>query len=317
MNRFIMLVGLPGSGKTYVAENYFAEATHLSSDAIREEMYGDANEQKNPSAVFNKMNNRLFRALKNGENVVYDATNINSRKRTALVNDIHSRCPDTQCFCVIVLCSIKECKRRQDNRDRKVPGYVIDRMARNFQVPYFHEGWDAIYLHEAGELQKITREHERLMETSHDNPHHTHSIGYHCTQALSAMTNLLAEQTEPTTTTEMDDIKAVLKEAAYQHDIGKRKAKVFTNRKGEPSDIAHYYGHECLGAYMWLSGDEHAKWDDWSFLTIGLLIQWHMQPYALPHRSKEELVAWCKNRHFDPWIADWIWLIHEADQAAH
>ena len=280
-------------------------------------MYGDAGEQKNPGAVFNEMNNRLFRALKNGESVVYDATNINSRKRVALVNDIHSRCPDTQCICVIILCSIKECKRRQDNRDRKVPGYVIDDMARNFQVPYFHEGWDAICLYEAGELQKIAREHERLMETPHDNPHHIHSIGYHCTQTLSAMTSLLAEQTEPTTTTEMDDIKAILKEVAYQHDIGKRKAKVFTNRKGEPSDVAHYYGHECLGAYMWLSGDEYTKWDDWSFLTIGLLIQWHMQPYAFPNRSKEELVKWCKDRHFDNWIADWIWLVHEADQAAH
>ena len=85
MSKFIMLVGLPGSGKTYITENYFSRAKHISSDAIREELWGDANDQRNGDKVFYEMDKRTCSALEAGEDVVYDATNMNSRKRKAVV----------------------------------------------------------------------------------------------------------------------------------------------------------------------------------------------------------------------------------------
>lgn len=319
MNRFIMLVGLPGSGKTTVAKELLPNAVILSSDDIRAELWGDAEDQQNPGAVFGEMNTRTFEALSDNMDVVYDATNLSSRTRRALVTQIKQRYGDeVTCLCVMVMCPIKECKRRQTGRDRVVPDEVIDRMARQFQVPYFNEGWDAIYMHNSGGEQDIEREHQRLLETSHDNPHHkTGSIGAHCTRALAAMTELVVQGSEPTTTTDIEGVQDLLKEAAYQHDVGKRKTKVFHDVKGNPTDIAHYYCHENVGAYLWLTGNMHEMWDDWSFLTIGLLIQLHMMPYAFPNRSKEELVNWCSKRGYDPWIADWVWLVHEADQKAH
>lgn len=320
MNRFIMMVGLPGSGKSQAAKEFFPDAAIFSSDDIRAELWGDANDQQNPSIVFHEMEVRTLEALGEGLDVVYDATNLHSRTRRSMVKLVKERYPDIMCHCILVLCPIKECKRRQSGRDRQVPDEVIDRMARSYQVPYFHEGWDGIYMYSNGGQQDIEREHDRMQETAHDNPHHTTgSINAHCTRALSAMIDLVAQGTEPTTTTDMEDIQRLLKEAAYQHDVGKRKTKVFHNTKGEPTDVAHFYGHENVGAYLWLSGDMQAKdnWDDWSFLTIGLLIQLHMMPYTFPNRSKEELVNWCSRRGYDPWIADWVWLIHLADEAAH
>jgi predicted kinase len=312
---FTMLIGLPGSGKSHYANEYIktdSGTVIISSDAIREELYGDANNQSNPVKVFSIMEERTIAALSAGEDVVYDATNIHSRSRHTLVNRLKHKFPDLYCVCVIVLCSIKDCKRRQGLRDRKVPEEVIERMAREFQVPYFHEGWDFIALHHNGSRYEISREQTCLMFTPHDNPHHTTgSIGAHCCKALDAMTAKLTELEEDEFT------RRILCEAAYRHDIGKRQAKVFHDSKGNPSEIAHFYNHENLGAYMWLSGDEYVNWDDYSFLTIGLLIQLHMMAYAFPNKSREELTRWCKVRGHDDWIADWLWYLHEADLAAH
>lgn len=314
MSKFIMLVGLPGSGKTYITENYFSRARHISSDAIREEMWGDASDQRNGDKVFREMDKRTCSALEAGEDVVYDATNMNSRKRKAVVSMVKNVAPSAECICVLVMCSIKECKRRQNDRDCKVPEEVIDRMARSFQVPFYNEGWDHIKIYQNGPKQDIDKEHSRLMVTAHDNPHHTtESLGMHCTRALSAMRSILAESQE-----EPGDIgEHILCEVAYQHDLGKRKCKVFHDTKGNPTEIAHYYGHENLGAYLWLSGDKAGEWNEYCFLLIGLLIQLHMMPYAFPNKSKEELEAWCAKRGYTRSIAEWVWKVHLADGRAH
>ena len=313
--KFIMMVGLPGSGKSTLAKDIaeYEDAVILSSDEIREELNGDVNCQSNPGRIFEEMNKRTIANLKAGKTVIYDATNISARLRKSTVTNIKRACgTDITYNCVIVLCSITCCKQRQSLRDRVVPDSVIYRMAQNFQVPYFNEGWDNIYLSRNGSEQDIEREHARSVETSHDNPHHKHSIGYHCTRALIEMRALI-EGTEY----EEEHISKVLEEAAYQHDIGKRKTKVFTDRDGNPTDIAHFYQHDNVGAYLWLSGNEHDKWDESDFLLIALLIQWHMIPYIVPGRNKAAVDKWAAKRGFDSNIADYIWLIHQADRAAH
>ena len=312
MSKFIMLVGLPGSGKSYVAEKFFAGSTVISSDAIREKMWGDANDQRDPVKVFNEMERQLIAALENDEDVVYDATNIHSRNRRALVRKILHNFPETECCCVVVTCSIKECKRRQNDRERKVPDEVIDRMARQFEVPFYNEGWGRIHVFSNGPKQNIDKEHERLMQTAHDNPHHTTgSIGLHCSKVLAEVSAALESSAIPV------GHHKVLREAALRHDIGKRKTKTFTNNKGEVTEIAHYYGHEGLGAYLWLSGDKDGEFMDFEFLLIGLLIQLHMKPYSFPNRSREEWNAWCEKMGHKDYVAEWVWMIHEADKSGH
>ena len=54
-NTLYVLVGLPGSGKTTLAKdiaNINIKAKHISSDAIRAELFGDENNQENNSLVF-------------------------------------------------------------------------------------------------------------------------------------------------------------------------------------------------------------------------------------------------------------------------
>ena len=58
MAKFIMLIGLPGSGKSYIAEKTKAKMKSVlvvSSDEIRKELFGDENDQQNPEKVFETM----------------------------------------------------------------------------------------------------------------------------------------------------------------------------------------------------------------------------------------------------------------------
>ena len=75
MNRpeLILLVGIPGSGKTTYSKEYIERSPntfHLSSDAIRKELYGDENIQGNPGEVFALMQKRAVEALNNGYDVI-------------------------------------------------------------------------------------------------------------------------------------------------------------------------------------------------------------------------------------------------------
>jgi predicted kinase len=84
MNRpsLILLVGIPGSGKTTYAEKYIKEnpcTVHLSSDKIRAELWGNEDTQGDNNEVFSLMQSRAIETLNNGQSVVYDATNITQR----------------------------------------------------------------------------------------------------------------------------------------------------------------------------------------------------------------------------------------------
>lgn len=315
MNKLIFLVGVPGCGKSTYAQKITAEnsnAVWVSSDAIREKLWGDANDQQNPSTVFNAMFHMTVDALNKGHDVIYDATNLIAKTRASTLAQIreHTNRP-IFAECAVVLCSIKECKRRQNDRDRKVPEEVIDRMVRQFQTPWYNEGWDYITTLNSGPKQDLRKEHNRMAETAHDNPHHTSAnLNAHCIQALAAY-NALQDELFP-----INGTTDILREAIYQHDVGKRKTKVFHDTKGRPTEIAHYYSHDNMGAYLWLTSNEIDSWNEYDFLLIAALIQWHMQPYFLD-QDKTKLDEWCIRKKFGIPFSDWIWTIHQADRAAH
>lgn len=319
MPRFIMMCGLPGSGKSYNAKEYtkqVPDAVIVSSDDIRQELWGDANDQQNPKRVFESMMIRSVAYLAMGRDVIYDATNLCAKTRKNTLKSIRKASKNVTAFLVFVACSISECKKRQSMRARQVPDEVIDRMVRQFEAPWYNEGWDHIVVLTGGKLQDIDREHKRMTGESHDNPHHTASLEMHCTYAEKNISDFLFDNEW-----EYDAMrKQILIEAAYQHDLGKHKTKAFHDTKGNPTDIAHYYNHNNVGAYLWLSGDKVCGWSTSEFLYIGLLIQWHTQPFFM--RDKEgdyriQFKEWCDKRGFNDFFYEDICLIHRADLAAH
>lgn len=178
---FVMMVGLPASGKSTYAKELAEEmrAVICSSDAIRKELYGDENSQDNNEEVFKLLHSRIKECLKKGVNVIYDATNINSKRRRAFLSELRN-IPCTK-RCVVMTTPFKECCERNDSRDRVVPYEVIERMYKNWNTPYWFEGWDEIEVVDNNILKtNIDDWLSSVMDFDQDSPYHTMTLGKHC-----------------------------------------------------------------------------------------------------------------------------------------
>ena len=288
--KLILLVGIPGSGKTTYAKNYiksYLHTIHLSSDSIRAELYNDESIQGDPAEVFSLMQKRAIEALNNGQNVVYDATNITRKDRASIIGI----CPKfAKIEAHIVWQPIEVCIERDASRERTVGKRIIDRMLKRFQAPYYDEGIDEIKIIKPEIWNKSEYEDAcfKAMNIPHDNPHHTLGVMDHCSEARRYLYNAKS----------CYDSDLLL--AASIHDVGKPYVKAFINSKGEPCEIAHYYQHQCVGA--WVSYG-------FNFVTprVAWLVSSHMEPF-LNTKYYKNLPSFLKKD---------IDLLHEADLEAH
>lgn len=160
MNKVFMMIGVSGSGKSTVARKANVESNGqtkiISSDDIREELYGDASIQKNPNVVFDIAYNRVTKAIKEGFDVVFDATNLTKKNRKFFFNALKKAgVRDKVC---VIACVVKEpievCIARQQRRTRKVPKEVIERQMKQMEMPEREEGFDMIAFF-GGEYEEI------------------------------------------------------------------------------------------------------------------------------------------------------------------
>lgn len=302
-----MMVGLPGSGKSWYAEHKFPTAMIHSSDAIREELLGDISDQSQQELVFQTLHNRVLNGLRSGFDVVYDATNINYKRRREFLQRVKALdIPNLKTVCIFLAPPYARCVERNANRDRTIPESVIDRMYKKFDIPMMAEGWDMIRVDGVepfvGGIGFLL---SRLSALEHDNPHHTFTVGQHMLVAFEYF-----DKNYPNL---LDDL--ALGRAIALHDVGKEYTKDFHNMKGEPSDIAHFYGHERVGAY-----DSFAYTNDLPLqerLDVALLIRWHMAPFAVNHSDNPSRTE----RKFKKLLGDDIWnkvmILHDCDLHAH
>ena len=243
-----VLVGIPGSGKSsYAAKLHERGWVVNSSDAIREELYGTADEQSHNNEIFNAMYRRTVNGIIAGFNVCYDATNLSSKRRAALIKNFKSNKSipsDTRYEAVVIATPFDECIRRNYNRERRVPYNVILSMMKRFEMPADWEGWDEILVFGNDRPENITKAAKFMTMAEHiphDNPHHTLTIGHHMQKAYALYT------------TQQRNFDYAISQAILWHDISKPYCKTFTDMRGEKTDIAHYYGHANASAYLYLS----------------------------------------------------------------
>ena len=136
MATLYMTVGLPGSGKSYYAKENFPNAYIASSDKLREELWGDENKQGDNEVLFNTLHRRITGNLLLDNDVVYDATNLNAKRRRKYLKTIE---PEHRKVCLFFLTDIDICKERNKLRDRTVPDEVIDKMYRSIQIPQYSD----------------------------------------------------------------------------------------------------------------------------------------------------------------------------------
>ena len=310
MSEFIMLVGLPASGKSTYAEKLRKKGFHIhSSDKIREELTGNINSQDKNTDVFTELHQRVKKDLQNGVSCVYDATNMNMKRRKAFLDEIKKY--DCKKICVLFVVPVEVCKKRNQSRERKVPDSVFDKMLKQFQCPYYYEGWDNIEIKWYGDKFLLP---ELDWDMSQDNSHHTLTVGEHMKKSADYLFEKFRHSNP-------------LVIAAGTHDLGKYYTKAFVDSKGNPSKEAHYYGHENYGAYMFLVGQNHVvstgdyecaktdKSEQKNNLYIASLINWHMRPHTAWKQSDK---ARERDRKLigEAMYQD-IMLLHEADLSAH
>ena len=299
MPRFIMAVGIAGSGKSYLYEQMYPMAAHVSSDKIREEVFGDVNDQSHNGEVFNIMLQRTREFLKSGADVYYDATNINAKRRINLLKEIAS-ISDVVKICALNVPPIEVVRERNASRERKVPEYVIERMFKNFEIPHQSEGWDSIEVFGCdNNVEEIINILATANEIPHDNHHHSETIGEHMRLASEYVADKMVSSEDRLHNN-------ILRIAARFHDIGKPYCKVFHDARNNPTEEAHFYNHENVGAYIYLSHSLVARYN----LYIANLILHHMDHYKQGYMEKLA-------KRFDKDFINDLAILNEADKAAH
>ena len=252
--------------------------------------------QENNQKLFQEMHKRIKECLKSGNNAIYDATNISSKRRRAFLNELKS--VDCHKECVIMATPYKQCLENNKNRDRVVPEWVIKRMYMKWQTPHRFEGFDNVSIgywdnkHFVNPIDVA----DSLIDFDQQNPHHSLTLGEHLykTHELCKHGNFNTRL------------------ACLMHDCGKPFAQTFKSYNGETSDTAHYYGHEHVSAYESLFVYPQGV----NPIQISTLITWHMQPYYFERDGNEKL----RNKYKKLWgdeLYRSIMALHEADKAAH
>jgi predicted kinase len=306
----IMLVGVAGSGKSTIgmriATRYKEDIVLLSSDIIRGEIYGDENCQKNPGRVFDILHQRAVKALSQGISVIYDATNLSCKRRMGFLKSI-ARLDITK-RCVVIITTPEDIEERMKSRDRKVPMEVVHKQLCQFQCPNYYEGWDNIVVEYNSTPEACHASYKKLWtecDIPHDNPHHSLSVMEHMNKAAD-----IAEDFAWKT----DGLSLVHERwAARIHDIGKARTKSFTDRNGNPTEIAHYRNHQNYSAYYSLIFD-NSDFDisEKDSLDNACLIQWHMEHYLRNGSALEKFYEM-----IGPKLEKRLRVLEKADKAAH
>ena len=317
--RLFMLVGLPGSGKSTQAEKikgYEENCIILSSDQIREEM-GDVNDQSRNNEVFDVMFKRCYEALSQGVSVVYDATNLNRKKRVNFLKKLDRL--DVERICVLMAVPYEVCLARNFSRDRQVPEDVMVRMLKSFEIPVYQERWNTIKIvwdvpYGLKEFYDYFNKIEELKGIPHDNPHHDLTIGEHIQTAGYYALKWWGNSLNRIGCLNSSGRNVLL--AAWIHDIGKDLVKIYRNHKGEETEVAHYYGHENVSCYLSLF---YLLWNwpdlsDGEILHICNLVLMHMRPCCVYNQSKKSLER--DTAMFGLAFMKELMVLHECDKRA-
>lgn len=274
-----MMVGLPGSGKSYLATTF--DCPVISSDDIRAELCnGNLDDKDNNEKVFQEVHRRIKDYLKNGQSCVLDATNLSRKRRKYFVSTVPS---GVNKVAVVVATELPILLRQNSERDHIVPEEAIMRYYKTISIPRKDEGWDEIRVYPHPENKKILKDYlAGCLDVANDNEHHntpdiaTHMIksmlyvhGHYCNGVDIEVANPHA----PITTEELAAVTALY------HDIGKPVVKSRIKPNGEEDTQSHYFNHAEVGAYILCCSVSNSDIDSDVVRDMVILTQHHMDPF--------------------------------------
>lgn len=257
---FYMMVGLSSTGKTTASKELLNFLKSIDKKATIVSC-------KDVSALREIRNN-----LGHGMDVIYDAENIRRKSRKHFLQQL----PECNKVAVIVWARYETCLERDKGKQTPVGQEYIEKELRSFQIPFYDEGWDEIKILLAD--QKYTeQDYDEWMDCPHDNPHHLNTVGEHTQKVIDlAFADSLNESEAQKYQSAL--MYAILGAAASVHDIGKKFTKVFVNARGEKTEIAHYYDHHRVGAWLALGYEGLDVYSPKDKIIITWLVNVHMEP---------------------------------------
>lgn len=244
MGDLYIMIGLPGSGKDTVIEKIIEKIPKekqpitdiLSSDTIRIELFGWEDQTKN-GIVFQEMNKRCKELLSSGHNVIYNATNLNRKRRMALVNEMNKYINNV--YAILCLCPIGTIYDRNLTRfERHLPEDKILQMFRTTDIPLEYEGYDKIFFINTDKRYDYEEMVAWYLSLGHNydqqNEHHNDTVQNHL--LLTAQMAFEYSHDEN------------LYEAGRFHDI----AKPYSREWNEEKQKYTYYEHHRMSAYLFL-----------------------------------------------------------------
>jgi predicted kinase len=151
----IVMVGLPGSGKSTIINNTLAasekEYVVVSSDDEIERLAKDQGLDYNsgfdqfikPATAI--MNQKFKDAIRDGKSVIWDQTNISDKKRASILSQVPSNYKKIAIVFEVDEAELnKRLSKREKETGKKIPPYVIKNMAASYVRPTKCEGFDEI-----------------------------------------------------------------------------------------------------------------------------------------------------------------------------
>ena len=307
MARVIVFMGLPSSGKSTRAKKLketMEKVVLLSSDDLREEMFGDRQDVEHHAEVFEELHKRAKEALKQGVDVIYDATNINSKRRIGFLRQLPKGVTKELYFVNEDVLITKEQDRK---REFTVGEEVVDKMYKSLQVPYSHEKWDKITIdlgYDSEPFESAEKEREKFTKISQklvsyeefcdilesgslinifndmlglpqDNPHHTFTVDKHSYYVYEYIFNNYHKE-------DREDLII----ASVFHDIGKPYCKTFD----QGLRYARYFGHDNVGGQLTLRWLMLLGYPQERALKIASLVGLHMRKsFVLDYQGDRKL----------------------------
>lgn len=146
---FVMMVGLPGSGKSTLVSKFMNPSIfdllstdlYIENKALCEGITYNEAFPKYIDAAQKAFNTQMQESLDEGMNIVHDQTNLTMKKRKRILDKVSSGYFKV---CIWVNCPFSVAMERSNRPGKVIPAHVMQTMNDSFQEPKIIEGFDDV-----------------------------------------------------------------------------------------------------------------------------------------------------------------------------